>query len=716
MRKVRFIKFVALVISILIILLAVSTFLVVYYYPRDKVLSIVVTKAEEILNRKVVISGIKYGLNGINLTDITIYSKDDSGQVVPETGVFASAQTANIRFSLIPLLNKKFVISKIILNNLKLNIIYKDEMSNIESLLQDIKSNGGSGTDIETRITAIGLENAELTLKDPPEILKPLEGTYLFNGTLYLDRKDRTEIRDCKVILPGKRGVIESDDVDIYVYPDDFLVTGDYKLENCSLLWVYTWVEGFTLPYQNFTGNINALKVSKKMVNGFAVGKSLLTNSKFARVDGQCKVDIENSTVELLNIEGKLEKSVFFINEIMISYSSQVEDLILKFNITEIDSYVNDLRPVLPFLPDNASGRVIGNLNYYNHKLNGNITLNNASYYSGKTRVLRINGEIPVVNSNIHIEKLPAFIYNQPCTLSISTSGDNFQKILLNIYAAEFRYSTDESQDAGKSFSVETIQSEITGLVEIGNLYIDDYNFSDIYLNYSFINGILNLNRISSIFLNGNIEAKGFLDIKSSIPYVDLKTNFTDIKVQDLSKFDDDLTGRIYGTASGNVNFEFGIEKGKSLFESLKAKIEVEVDKGKLVNTGLQKSLSVYLSELKYKLKDIEFNKIYGNASILENNCYINSMLFNSPDVRLKVNGYFIIPAGENKKYPGELKYILEFNDYFIQDIPNLPQAQLIGRLLKIPTLKKEGDWYIMSFQARGDDIADSRNIKPLGQ
>ena len=288
------------------------------------------------------------------------------------------------------------------------------------------------------------------------------------------------------------------------------------------------------------------------------------------------------------------------------------------------------------------------------------------------------------------------------------------RKIILNIHAKEFKYFTDNVSTSGQNFSGNKIQSEISGLAEIENLDIDEYNLSNFYLNYSFVNGILNLNRINCKFSGGNIDANGFLDIKSNIPYVDLKLNFSDVKVQDVTKYNNDLAGRFFGTAKGNANIEFRIEKGKSLFESLKAKMEIEVDKGKLVNTGMQEGLSVYLSELKYKLKDIEFNKIYGNFSILENNCYINSMLFNSPDVRLKVNGYFIFPEGDGKKYPGDLKYMLEFNDYFIQDIPNLPQAQLIGKLLKIPALKKEGDWYIMSFKDKGDDITNSKNIKPL--
>ncbi|MFH0975453.1 MAG: AsmA family protein [Spirochaetota bacterium] len=715
MKKARFFKFALIISGTAILAISLSAFLVYHYFPKDKILSIIISSAEETLKRKIIIQEIDYGLQGITLKNIRIYNNLYTDDKIPDKDILASVKEADIKFSLLPLLKKEFIISGIVLNNFKIHIIYDDGKSNLGKLLLDLKNSSESG--IKTKISIIKFKNAEITLKNPPDILKPLEGRYVFNGTVNIHVSDSFAVTDCIIILPEERGTIYSDKIGVSVFENDFEVTGDCRLKKCSLLWVYKWVKDLSLPFTNFTGNVTGLKITKDFVEGFAKGDSYLTNSKIVNADGKCRVDLNKETVDLIKIRGEVEKSKFFINQIFFSFSSKIKDSLIRFNITDIDSSLIDAKGLLTFLNsnilNNLYGWVTGNISCEYKNFSGNLNLKNVSYRSNGKNILTVTSDISIKNNIIYKEKIPVSVYDQPGLLSISTSGNNFQKIILNFNAREFTYVTEKEAGSKKSSSQFNIKSEVSGRIDIDNLNINKYNFSNASLNYSVINNRINLNQASIGFMGGNIKGNGYVDFSRNEPYMELNAGFQEIKVQNLANLNSELSGRFFGIAKGNTEIKFGVNKETGQFDLLKGKIEFNIDKGKLVNTGIQKGLGIWLSELKYKLSNIEFNKIYGNINAAGNNFYINSMLFNSPDIRLRMDGAFGKPAAGTTRIPGDMKIDLEFTDFFIQDIPNLPQAQLISKLLKIPALKKRGDWYIMSFHDKGDDITDSNNIKP---
>jgi hypothetical protein len=716
-KRARFFKYFLIIFIIVIFLFSVSTVLVLYFFPKDKILTLITTNAEEILKRKVTIREIDYGFQGITLRNINIYNKLFSNDEVQKSDIFASVREARIQISLLPLLKKEFSINRLILDNFKIVISFYKDKSNLGSFIDDIQARGGA-SGIKADISSIRFRDAEITLKDPIELLKPLEGKYNFTGILNISPGNLISLTDCETVLPEERGVISSDKVVISLPKNNFEVAGDYRLKNCSLLWVYKWANNLSLPYTNFTGDVKNLRITKDFVEGYANGSSVLTNSRIVNADGQCRVDINKETVSLLKINSEIQKSKFLINEILLSFSSKSKDVLLRFNISDIDASIYDLKGILTFLPDNllanVFGIVSGSLSYENKYFNGTLNLGNVSYRSKEKDIIKINSEISIKNNIIFKEKVPVEIFNQQCLFSISTSGNNFQKIILNIYAKEFKYDFNKDKNAGKTFSRLKIKSDISGRIESDSVTVNNYNFLNTAINFSFIEGKININQVVTNFMGGAIKGNGYIDVSGEEPYADLLLNFDGIKVQNIANQKEDLAGRFFGVARGNANIEFRVGKEAGISDSMKGKIEFNIDKGKVVDTGVQKGLGIWLSELKYKLSNIEFSKIYGNLNIIGKNIYVNSMLFNAPDIRLKMDGYFVRPQQDSLKIPGELKIDLEFNDFFIQDIPNLPQAQFITKLLAIPALKKKGDWYTMSFRDKGDDITDSKNIKPL--
>ena len=171
---------------------------------------------------------------------------------------------------------------------------------------------------------------------------------------------------------------------------------------------------------------------------------------------------------------------------------------------------------------------------------------------------------------------------------------------------------------------------------------------------------------------------------------------FNGIKVQKVAALSTKFKNRIYGVAKGNTNLKFLLNE--NFINTLKGKIIINIDNGKFVNTGVQNGLGVWLSELKYKLRDLEFRKIYGNIDVSGINYYINSFVLNSKDIRLKINGNI-----NNNLISKKMNINLEFTKNFIQDLPTAAVAISLRKNL-------QGSWYIIPFIVNGD-ITKSKNI-----
>ncbi len=703
MKRVKPSKIIFIILSIALSLILVSALLFIHYYPKEEILRLITDQAEKTLKRRLTIDKLNYGLDGIILKKVCIYDG-----LTPDDELLLSAKEARIRFSILPLINKQLIIHKIIINNLKLNITYDEEKFNLDNLINDLKSNGESS--VETKVSYITLNDAEITLVSSPEKLKNLIGQYIFSGTVSIINKRKLLIKNCKLKFPDDRGTMYPE-MDISITDNDFEINSDVRLQKFSFVWLYKFHETLSLPYVDFTGKITNLKITKIGLEGTADGISTLTNSKLLNVQGSWKASFSKKKVSLINLAGKIDNSKFFIN----NFRFNTKGVKYKIHITDIDINVSDFKPILTFLPSKLFGRVSGNILYENNIYNGNFNLKNVGYNKQAETVSKINTDIIIKNNTFYKENVPGLIYNQPCLISIATTDKNFNKIALNISAKELIFRKNKDKISEYTSTSTDLKFEIAGRIDIDNLYIKDYQFSDFALNYSIINKNLIINRTNSRFMGGNITAKGSVDISIDSPDAYFSIQFNKIKVHSLTSQSDNFSGRLFGIAAGKANIRFKLKDDMEIYDSLDGKIEFSIDNGKLVNTGIQKGLGIWLSELKYKLKDLEFNKIYGNFKISGGNCFVNSILFNAPDIRLKMNGYFGRPVNDDAKIPGDMKIDLEFNNDFIKDIRNVADAyRWLAKIFTQPNLVKKGEWYYMKFQDKGSDITDSNNIKPL--
>ena len=689
--KLKILKYLLILITASAILLTASAILFINFFPEEKLKNIIVSNAEEILNCKITIGKVEYSLNGISLEKIIIYD----GNSVNDP-IIVEADDADLGISLIPLFQKKLNIDQIYFNNLKINIIYNDdENSNIEKIINQLVNNkkGGKDSFISTSISAVKLDKAEILLKNPPQNLKPLEGLYKINCIIELNENNNLNITDCKTVLPGKRGTLYPE-LKIINNKNNFQIMGDISLDKVSLLWVYKWGNNPPVPYHIVSGDVKNFRIKNNIIEGFVKASSSLINSKkIVFADGYCKVDIKKRTVFLSNVNGKIQTSTFNMKSLLFSTAGRL----YNFNIHNIDAYITDIIPLLYFIiPIKLFGKIKGDLLYDNGLFNGSLNLQDFGYDSKEKIVSSINTHISIKNSIFKNENIKLRIFNNPCSVSIASVDNHLNKFFININSDRFLYKTDISDKLNNNPI--NIPADIIGKINIREFQYNDLKFSGIQINYSLSKNKLALNRFSSGFMNGNIQGKGSV-ILSEIPLrVTSHADFNNIKIQSIAALSGRFKNRLFGSADGKLDVELILSE--NIANEIKGKVVFSINKGKIINTGIQRGLGLFLSELRYKLKDLEFNKIYGNIDINKKNFYINSFVFNSEDIRLNMKG-----SMDNNLNASSVKINLEFTRHFIKDLAG-PITLNINKYLK-------GKWYIIPFLVIGD-ITNSKNIKML--
>ncbi|HDP79313.1 MAG TPA: AsmA family protein [Spirochaetes bacterium] len=691
MKPVKIFKISAIVLLIIAVLFGGGAVGIYFFFPKGLVLSAIKTRAEEALKTRVSIEGLDYSLKGIVLNKISIFDSADE-----KSAKLISADEAVLRFSLLELaLKRNFNITYILLNGLKLTISYDSEgNSNIGRLLSSL-TKGDGPSPVTASIDTIRLKNAHITLVNPQnKNFIPLKGEYIIDCSVNFKKGNVFSVEDCEILLPEKRGRLRPD-ITIAVTKNNFEITGDVDLDRCSLGWVYAWGRDLKLPYLDISGEVKNLKITRDRVEGFLKGVSTLANKKPLAVNGFCRVSINAEKVFLSNIAGSIQTTSFLVEEFLFNFDGDI----LKFRIRNIDAQIGDITPILSFLPAELYGGVKGDLGLDNGRYSGTLNLNVG--YGKNGRIVKDLQTTVAIKSNI-IGKTPIQLrlFNTPVEASLSSPDGDFKKFRIDLSAAEFGFPNEEKTDSRTPFKPVKLPVEIQGTLAIGSLKIDRFALNAVKLAYRFAGGLLTFDSVTFGLLGGDVNGNGSVDLGTKTPAVRFLMNFNNIRAQNAANMSEKFKNRFFGNAAGKAEIAFTLDGKGDLYNSMEGKIEFNINNGKLVNTGVQNGLGIWLSELRYKLRDLEFSRIYGNITLGGGAYTINSFIFNSQDIRLRMDGSF------NRQLAGALNISLEFTGNFIQDLPN-PVFLQLGKY-------KKGRWYIIPFESRGNDITDSKNIKRL--
>jgi hypothetical protein len=681
-KPAKTLRFFLVFLASLLLIIIISAAVFVKYYPVENILKIVTTRAEGFLGRKVSIGDLAYGFGGVSLSDVAIYESSETSPV------FASVDRAVLNISLLSLFKFELDFDSISLKGAKCNIVFYDKNeSNAGKLISSLPKKGDSG--VSASISKIKLSGAVITLTNPPAYLAPLAGTYHLDGTVLL--KKNIMVQDCVIVLPENRGTLRPD-LTIKTSKNDFEISGKTDLENASLLWVYRWGDKLTLPYNVVNGSVKNLVITKTFVKGDVDAVSTLLNTgKSIRADGFCKVDIVQRTVYIGRTRGGIDASSFYIDGLHFTFDGKL----ISFSFKNINADIADAKPVLNFIPAKLFGRVEGELSYSGGLYNGNLTVSNCGYDPEIKIISGIQATLAITNNMFKATGIPFNFYGNPCALSIASTESSLSKLYINIGAEKILIDPDKSRFTPSDAPI-NLPIGVTGIINVNQLRYSRHQFSNIQLQYQLSKGNLAIKGFQFIYADGSITGSGNIALGKGSPQASLSLNISKLEMQNAIAFHEKLKNRFFGLVNGKARIDF--ELSDKILQTARGNMEFTIDKGKLVDTGIQNGLGLLLSELKYKLRDLEFSKIYGNIDIIGTNYHIRSFIFNSNNVRLKINGMF-----NQKLMSSPLQIALEFTRDFIQDLPGIITLGLNKYL--------RGEWYIMPFIQNGD-MTDGGTVK----
>ena len=508
MKPAKILKVSSLVLFSALVILSVGALLFIKLYPAENILKLVTTGAEDALGRKVEVKGIGWSFGGITLEGVAIHESDEASPVL------ASVEKAGIRFSILSLLRSEFDIASITLKKPVCNISFNDKgEANIASLITGLSKKKGPG--MSAKISKLTLSDATLTLSRPIPVLVPLAGTYVIDADVYL--KEKIEVRDCTLKLPGDRGVLQPD-LDIEILKDDFRITGKVHLENASLLWVYKWGDNVTLPYNIINGKVTNLIITKNYVKGNVKATStLLGFPKLLHADGYCHVDIAGRTVFIGNAQGNVEKSSFYVEGLLFTFDGNL----INFSVNRVAASVTDVMPMLKFMPRKLFGFAEGSLRYAGGLYNGTLAVSNAGYDPVQKVVSGLAATITVTNNTFQKTGIPFSFYGNPCTLSVASTERDLKRLYVNIVSDRISMDMLNEKLSGAKASV-SVPMEILGAITVNQVLYGPYQMSNIQLQYLLSGSTFAIKGFQFYFAEGKISGSGTIGMAGEKPQASL--------------------------------------------------------------------------------------------------------------------------------------------------------------------------------------------------
>ena len=697
---IKVIKIFVITTLIIAALIAGSLAALRYFFSEDKIKEILISETSAFLKRKIVIDDLRYGFGRVVISGFVLY--DGASENDP---VIFKSKELNLGFSLFDLIRKKLNIQKISIDSPEFEFVFdENNETNIEKLIRELPESGSEKESISADVSQLSLLNAKISVVDPKGYFAPLGGDYVISADIDLPKKNIVVINNCTLKLPENRGLLKPD-ISITKTDVSVLIEGGTELNQASLLWVYKWIPlgHAPLPYAVVSGKVDKLKIEitddkNVIVEGRASAVSTLSNSSLnITANGYCRVNVKQRTINLWDVNGKIDSSSLLLQNLLFTFDGRL----LSFDSRNVSANIAHIRPILSQIPAKLFGYVRGNLVCVNDKFSGNLSISDAGY---DVDVIRgITTEITINENSIKKAGIPVILLGNNCVLSVATTDDSLKRIFVEIKGQNFVIKDMSAEgDGGNSPSrpvsgTAAFPFSINGRIDLASVKYDKFNFGETSVNYSLSDGMLTIPSLVTNFMQGNISCKGSISLRGQQPVISATTRFDRIVLQDLAAIYPDFQKRLYGLLSGSGDINF--IAGSDILSSLKGNVKFQINSGKIVNTGIQNGLGIWLSELKYKLTDLEFNNINGEISILGQNYFVDKFIFDSENIRLRLHGKI-----NNKFEASDMNISLEFTPRFIQDIPT------VGIALQN---RKEGNWFVIPFLGNGK-IAEGKNIKML--
>jgi hypothetical protein len=687
--RARLLKTLLVSVGVFLGLVLISAVILVLLFPKERITALVAEEAGKIIRREVTISELTLGFHGLRAREVSVHegpSTDDP--------LLLSAGAVEMAFDLSSLLDRKFIVHGLYLEDVELNLRFDDqEITNVEKLIRDLQSGDDTSTRAEMELSRISFQDLVINvINAPADPFGPLGGTWKATGKLHLPGGDLLEVRDTRVHLPAGGAVLAN--IDITTGGEKgFSIRGTADLENAEITWTYRWAGERILPFNRATGRVNDLFINDHQVSGNADLTSVIQGSPHsAKIRGFYRVDWEKETVEFSGTNVTFHQSSLLLSKMLYNY--ETEYLLLEGTSKGVT--LADLGVPFPELPKKLSGTLSGNFDYQDGIISGKVALQNLSYGRGDPLVRDLSLETVIHKNEFRVENVPLVLMGNRGKVSLAATGGKEPKIYCNLTMPDF---APPSSDDKKKTAIPgvNVPLPVSGRITLGRLRAESWTLEDLTLDYSLKGSSVNVRRFSAEGFGGSIYGKGEVNL-SSTPMMKSFISLKQVKLQRLTDRSKELKNRVFGILTGRGTLELPL-KNISL-ETITGSFQFQVDQGKIVDTGIQDGLGLLLSEMRHKLRDLEFSSITGDADISSGMIRINSFRFEAPEIRMRMNGSMTTKLEARPS----MDLHLYFTRRFIQDLPQ-PAVTLMG-------LEKyySNGWFHLPFIIRGD-ITRSGNI-----
>lgn len=693
LRKIS--KVIFAVIATVIFFGIITSALVVTFFPRDMLSRIITGIARDATGRELVIGSVNYSPFGANFDDIVFHDGPDR-----TSPVLFRARNLSVRFSLLPLLRKKVELRRITFTGLSVTVQYADGRFNIQKLLDDLSSGSGQKSSVQTTVPDLVFKDAEVKIESLPDQFKSARGIYQFSGKLDFGGK-RIRGENVHFTLPSNRGVINGSFSFDTTHGVPLNITGTGTIEDLELTWLYQMINNPSIPFTRASAELPEFRYTKgHLIAPRVIASGKLTTGNTLRVTGGLDLALPRVIVQIHDAAAEVANSTAEFSRFTVNTTSPQ---VISFQARTADLMLQDILPIIGKDLAFISGRFKGSTSFIAEKLSANGELSEASLRMGKAVCSIPASNILLTNNRFSVENIPFRLNSRPGTLSLASNREDFTDFSANINFPALAESDLQGlaipalgggQKATHGKDLKPFRAR--GIVTIGATEFKKIALSGVSVTYNFDGKTISLPAIRLRALDADITGSADIVASEARMPLTLKLAFQNLKVQRLAEIEAEFGNRIFGFARGRADLRIDL-KAPVPIDTLAGHCEFAIDKGKLVNTGLQNNLGFLLDSLKFKLRDLEFNTIYGNFDIDGSQYSIRSLLFNSRDIRLSLKG------DVNKSKAGDLDMRLEFNSDFIADVPNITYT-VINRY-------KSGKWFVIPIKIKGKDVTDKANI-----
>ncbi|MDQ0124420.1 AsmA protein [Pseudomonas lini] len=179
-----------------------------------------------------------------------------------------------------------------------------------------------------------------------------------------------------------------------------------------------------------------------------------------------------------------------------------------------------------------------------------------------------------------------------------------------------------------------------------GQLTLDKLPIQNAALKATGLGGLLTLENLRGNLYDGNFEAKGTLDVRQSVPALNMQTRITQVPVEKILE-SQGKNPPVKGLVTLNSNLTGSGNSQSALIDSLNGNASFVINNGVLLNANLEQQLCKGIATLNRKTlsgeprgKDTPFQELKGNLTL-------RNGVASNPDLKVRIPGMTVNGDGD---------------------------------------------------------------------